>query len=372
MKDNIIIEGITDETLAAYFDGTATSQECGLILDGMCDSDELAEIMSISMAVDRDLALSANHIEILPIRAEAALSSSCSCSFECEKYILDRRGITYDEAKLLEMSTKNNWQTESGTALHNIGRHLECHGLSVIRRFRSTFDDIIEALAADEDVIVAIDGGELLGDPREERMEDILIGEIPDHSVVVLACDKRTQTITIYDPNSENPTDTYPIEHFRDAWEDSRNYMITSYVRGSKEYNPRPINLEDVVINSDINELKEAIAENAHEIWASSRKRDGWCYGPRRDDALKQTPNLVPYTDLPDEEKHYDRIMAMETIKLIYKLGYDIIKFHDTELFTTLRERITHADKEAICPRCGALLYIGQRYCDRCGEQIVK
>ena len=373
MKDNIIVNGVTEETLAAYFDGVATAQECDLILKSLDESDELSEIMSISMAVDRDLTLSANHIEILPMRAAAASAgSTCTCSLECEKYILNRRGIAYDEEKLMEMSLKNNWQTEEGTALHNIGRHLEHKGLSVIRRYKCSIDDIIEALAANDDIIVAVDGGELLGDPELERREDILIGEIPDHSVVVVSCDKRAQTITIFDPNSGNTTDTYHIEHFRDAWEDSKNYMVTSYIRGSKEYTPKPINLEDVVINSDINELKEAIAENAHEIWASSRKNDGWCYGPRRDDALKQTPNLVPYTDLPDEEKHYDRVMAMETIKLIYKLGYDIVKFHDTELYSTLRERITHADKEAICPRCGALLYIGQRYCDRCGEQIVK
>lgn len=373
MKDNIIVNGVTEETLAAYFDGVATAQECDLILKSLDESDELSEIMSISMAVDRDLTLSANHIEILPMRAAAASAgSTCTCSLECEKYILNRRGIAYDEEKLMEMSLKNNWQTEEGTALHNIGRHLEHKGLSVIRRYKCSIDDIIEALAANDDIIVAVDGGELLGDPELERREDILIGEIPDHSVVVVSCDKRAQTITIFDPNSGNTTDTYHIEHFRDAWEDSKNYMVTSYIRGSKEYTPKPINLEDVVINSDINELKEAIAENAHEIWASSRKNDGWCYGPRRDDALKQTPNLVPYTDLPDEEKHYDRVMAMETIKLIYKLGYDIVKFHDTELYSTLRERITHADKEAVCPRCGALLYIGQRYCDRCGEQIVK
>lgn len=374
MKENLITNGITDETLAAYFDGNATSDECNLILQSLGMSDELSEIMSISLSVDRDLALSVNsHAEILPMRAAAAtFGSSCTCSLECEKYILAKREIDFDQERLMEMSLSNNWQTEEGTALHNIGRHLETNGLSVIRRYKCSIDDIIEALAANDDIIVAVDGGELLGDPIEERKEDILIGEIPDHCVVVVACDKRAETITIFDPNSPNPTDTYHIEQFRDAWEDSKNYMVTSYHRGSKEYNPKPINLEDVVINSDIDELREAIAENAHEIWACNRKNEGWCYGPHRDDILKQTPNMVPYTDLPDEEKHYDRVMAMETIKLIYKLGYDIIKYQDTELFSTLRERITNADKEAVCPRCGATLYVGQRFCDRCGEQIVK
>ena len=43
-------------------------------------------------------------------------------------------------------------------------------------------------------------------------------------------------------------------------------------------------------------------------------------------DVKKQNPDLVPYTALPDNEKEYDRIMAFNTIKLVKKLGYDIVK----------------------------------------------
>jgi hypothetical protein len=53
---------------------------------------------------------------------------------------------------------------------------------------------------------------------------------------------------------------------------------------------------------------------------------EGWTYGPHRDDAMKYSPDLVPYSDLPEEEKEYDRLMARETLKLVRGLGYKIVK----------------------------------------------
>ena len=91
-------------------------------------------------------------------------------------------------------------------------------------------------------------------------------------------------------------------------------------------YNPKPIDLSDVELTEDLNELREAIAENAHDVWAAERQTQGWTYGPTRDDAKRQTPCMVPYSQLPDSEKQFDRDMAVGTIKLLKKLGYDIVK----------------------------------------------
>ena len=91
-------------------------------------------------------------------------------------------------------------------------------------------------------------------------------------------------------------------------------------------YQPNPKNLDGVVLPEELLALTELIAENVHEVWAASRMTQGWTYGPVRDDAKKQTPCLVPYADLTDEEKAYDRDTAMETLKLIVSLGYDIRK----------------------------------------------
>ena len=73
-------------------------------------------------------------------------------------------------------------------------------------------------------------------------------------------------------------------------------------------------------------ELREAIAENAHDVWAVARIKDGWTFGPERNDTLKHHPDLIPYSALPDGEKEYDRLMALNTIKLVKKLGFDLVK----------------------------------------------
>jgi hypothetical protein len=89
-------------------------------------------------------------------------------------------------------------------------------------------------------------------------------------------------------------------------------------------YHPRPIDTSAVELSPEILALTERLAENAHEIWAAGRLAEGWTFGPQRDDARKQHPCLVPYADLPDSEKQYDRNAAMETLKAIVALGYRI------------------------------------------------
>lgn len=134
-----------------------------------------------------------------------------------------------------------------------------------------------------------------------------------------------------------------------------------------KEYNPKPIDLSDVNLTDDLTELREAIAENAHDVWAVDRIAQGWSYGPERNDDNKETPCMVPYSELPDEEKVIDRNMAMNTLKLMKKLGYDIIKREDTELYRMLKERIKSAGMQFVCRRCGNPIYEHQIFCDKCG-----
>ena len=91
-------------------------------------------------------------------------------------------------------------------------------------------------------------------------------------------------------------------------------------------YEPRPLDTSSIVLSDELEALTEYLAENAHDIWASQRLADGWSYGPERDDARKLHPCLVPYAELPDAEKVYDRRAAMETLKTIIALGYRIEK----------------------------------------------
>ncbi len=91
-------------------------------------------------------------------------------------------------------------------------------------------------------------------------------------------------------------------------------------------YTPHPINTDNVSLSDDLLELTEKIAENVHEVWALNRIKEGWTLGEKRDDKLKKTPCLVPYSELSETEKNYDRNTAMETLKLIISLGYNISK----------------------------------------------
>jgi hypothetical protein len=94
-------------------------------------------------------------------------------------------------------------------------------------------------------------------------------------------------------------------------------------------YIPRPIDTSRVSLPPPIVELTERLAENAHEVWAQERLAQGWTYGPQRNDTLRQHPSLVPYQQLPESEKVYDRNTAMQTLKAIIALGYRIV--HDGE-----------------------------------------
>ena len=71
--------------------------------------------------------------------------------------------------------------------------------------------------------------------------------------------------------------------------------------------------------------LIEALAVNVHDTWAKGRMDAGWTYGPVRDDAKKQHPCLVPYDELPDSEKAYDRDTAISALKFVCKKGYRIV-----------------------------------------------
>ena len=91
-------------------------------------------------------------------------------------------------------------------------------------------------------------------------------------------------------------------------------------------YVPQPMDTSDIQLPKEFNELVEEMAKNVHEVWAQKRIEQGWTYGNERSDALKQHPCLIPYEELPEVEKAYDRDTALGTLKLICKLGFKISK----------------------------------------------
>jgi hypothetical protein len=89
-------------------------------------------------------------------------------------------------------------------------------------------------------------------------------------------------------------------------------------------YTPCPIDTDRIVLEQALESLVERLAEHVHDLWAEARLAEGWTYGARRDDVAKTHPGLVPYAELTEEEKAYDRRTAIGTLKAILALGYEV------------------------------------------------
>ena len=308
---------ISDELLAAYLEGNTNEAETLEVLNALKVDPELQETLDIALKVEDEPA----QIIDLPAMQIAALSDENICAVRCEMFILHRRGIPYDEQWLLNTARRKDWLKPEGTPLYCLGYLLAYSGLLVNRKYDSTIDDIQQALAMDNDVVVGVDREKLYA-------EAVDLEDLTNHAVVVTHVEK--DSVTIFDPYEEPYISNIPLSDFLNAWKESHNYMI-QILQSVEEYEPHPVNVDKIPLDGNLEELQEAIAENAHDVWAEARIKEGWTYGEKRDDTNKKHPDLVPYTALPDSEKEYDRIMAFNTIKLVKKLGFDIVKRNDKE-----------------------------------------
>ena len=91
-------------------------------------------------------------------------------------------------------------------------------------------------------------------------------------------------------------------------------------------YTPKTIDTSHVQLTPDVEELVERLAENNHDLWAQKRIDEGWRFGPKRNDDAKEHPDLVPYDQLPESEKEYDRKTVVEALKVIVAFGYELRK----------------------------------------------
>lgn len=303
MKSNSII---TDEMLSAYLAGNATAHEMALILRAVETDSAIRETLQIMSNFEEE-----SQPDVLPMMAMAAddREKANQCAIRCEAYVLRKFGVETSMESLVEEAQAKDWLKQDGTPLYNIGRLCEQHNLVASRRYECSIEDIKSALSLGKHVIAIVD---TTGDG------------CPNHSVVVNSL--QDDNISIYDPDTFNDIDTLSLSDFEKQWAMSHCYMTIVSDAAIEEYDPHPIDLTDVALDPEMNELREAIAENAHEVWAAARKSQGWSYGPSRNDILKQTPDMVPYSRLTDEEKQYDRDMAENTIKLLRKLGWEIKK----------------------------------------------
>lgn len=312
----------------------------------------------------------------LPLESLAAKTEDNMCVLKCERFVLEQKYKNYnnrtDVAQIREehafvsgltdtnrlawingnqeffsSEEEQRWLTSKGVALYNIGRVLESYGLSVIRRFKCTIDQIKDALAKEmsESVIAVVN-------------EDILQGkggdDTPNHAVCILSIEK--DQITLYNPSVDAESVSYPLNKFLSAWDTSRDFAVFVNFKGVNVYDPHP---EDIVgseeLSDSLNDLTEAMAEHLHDVWARGRLDQGWRYGKKRDDDKLLNPDLVAYSDLPESEKVFDRQSAQMLLKLLQRLGYVITR---------------NSEDDHHCPNCGKKITLDMAYCSECGRYL--
>ena len=310
---------ISDELLAAFLDGNTNAEDTMRVLNAAEQDMELQEIIRIASEVDEDMAITIKPT-IIPMTAMAAKKKETYlCDIECEEFVLHQFGIEVTHKSLLDTAYKNCWLKDKGMPLYNIGRLLEKNNLPVSRRYNSHIEEVVRLLSAGNQLIAVVDDT-LLGNAQSSANQH------PNHAVAISSISVETDEIILFNPNTDEELTKYSLKLFLEAWRQSNNYLVVINTTDKFIYEPSPIGLDDVELSEDLSELQEAIAENAHEIWAKNRRDQGWSYGPERNDQKKETPDMIPYCNLPESEKLYDREMAMQTLKLVKKLGFEIVK----------------------------------------------
>ena len=206
---------------------------------------------------------------------------------ECVKYALDMKGIA--------------------------GESFKDTNLRVFERRTANPGTVFTALRKNG-IIIPIVNATLLGEYRVDTT-----------ATVVIRANQISDLVELYVPKS-NDIQVFHIATFVEAWDATGGICITAFPPDDKTYSPHLIDLGHVELPEGFAELREAIAENAHDRWAWERQSEGWTYGLKRDDSKLETPDMVPYAKLPESEKQYDRLMAEDTLKLLTALGYKIEK----------------------------------------------
>lgn len=148
------------------------------------------------------------------------------CAVRCEEFILHCFGIHKAIPELRDLALDKGWLTDDGAYVQDLGNTAAHFGLKVDKLEDATLQDIIKAIDEGKQVIAAVDGGELIGDPLEERIEDVFVGKIVDHCVVVLSASVQNDEVALYDPAFGPIPLTVSIAHFLDAWEDSNYHCV--------------------------------------------------------------------------------------------------------------------------------------------------
>ena len=324
---------ITDELLALFLEGKTTVNESAAILDAA--KEELGVRYFLDSAIENGMffygdimgnpssqtvgELYALHSKHAPVMRLAANKKVNDCIVKCEEYVLRERGQEASFQKLSKEARQHNWINKEGTPLLNIGRLLEMAKLSVARRFGGNIELIQSELENGCSVIVTLNA-KLLANPTSQNTD------LANNAVVILEVNTSDNYVEIYDPLSSNPTDRYSMPTFLKAWSLSKYFFISIIERGIRPYTPHPEDVSRIKLPKEIESIADILAENALETWAkdhsaeAEKNQNKDIVEPPCDD-----PFMKPFSELTKQKSTFYYVSSLNTIKLIYRLGFTII-----------------------------------------------
>ena len=344
---------ISEQRLDDFLQAKTTPEETMEILEEMAFNPSLQEYVITAERMNHEMELQKDYGCFIPASRLAAESGGNLCDFQCETFILKKHGIPYKEDQLAEEARKNYWLSSQGTPLYNIGRLLEANGLLVDRVYDATLESLTEGVRT-HDAIAVVCSRRLHGDEGE-----LFDNGDPDHAVIVLAVDNAGKAVSLYDP-SGNGDDTCSLGAFLKAWECSSNYLVLVRKRKyDEEFIPHPIDVSGVTLSPDLLRLTDTIAENAHNVWAEEKRRTtpGIRYAPldpQGHEVAGCNHFFLPYSQLSEEDKKPDIDMALNTIKLLKRLGFRLVNMNELHQ----------------CTQCGAPIELHHLYCSHCGRKL--
>uniref|UniRef100_A0A8C7G5S8 Ryanodine receptor 3 n=1 Tax=Oncorhynchus kisutch TaxID=8019 RepID=A0A8C7G5S8_ONCKI len=100
-----------------------------------------------------------------------------------------------------------------------------------------------------------------------------------------------------------------------------RDLLGTTQFLSQASFIPTPVDTSQIVQPPHLDNVRDRLAENIHELWGMNKIELGWSYGKVRDDNKRQHPCLVDFTKLPETERNYNLQMSSETLKTLLALG---------------------------------------------------
>lgn len=224
-----------------------------------------------------------------------------TCAIQSQHLVLKEFGIDVTQNELIEIAKENGWYASGhGTPAEYVGKLLEHYGINAEATEGNNIFNLANELAQGHQVIVGVDGGELVF-PENELGEDFHIGEKADHALVVVGIDTSDPDnvkVIVTDPGIGTKQWAYSEEQFLDAWKDSNCFMVSTE-QSPEEYNGDEWTMPDFfagIPTSTIEQMAEIDLSESYDyldavLESMITNHEGWA------NVIEDYPNIFQYDE---------------------------------------------------------------------------